>query len=497
MSKKTTILLLSAGILLSLAGCQKGTLTNQSGQAIRFGAVTSAPTRTSYSGEGTADPDNADRLSWERIDWVAGDQIMIASDKALSRDNVNYSAVYRVVAPSKKNADVSQASIVNDEGKGLVWGDDANEEYTFWGVYPAAVGDKNLEEGKVTFSIASTQSADSDGKLDMSQAVMLAKITGAKPSDKSVDLQFYPAYTAFEFVITGAAANKSAVPLTKVELISSSNLCGTVTATLAEFTRNNTAGKPIGASTYVASTDAGKILTYTFPNGTTVTKDATLTFTVFALPTDINKLQLKFYSSETDYHIATLKTKVNGVQSDAITFDACRKHKIYGLALPEGEWHVYLEADVQEWLDAQKTIEYGNADADGVVVSASALEHIGGASSWSRTAATMAVSSSLKAYYSVYSPTNGKWRITLKGNNPGHFTITTSPAGTTGTDSDGNAYIEGNVDGRIIFTLTPTEAAAIGESVELWFTVVVNGKDYLLHSEVTRNSSKPLTVTLQ
>ena len=50
-------------------------------------------------------------------------------------------------------------------------------------------------------------------------------------------------------------------------------------------------------------------------------------------------------------------------------------------------------------------------------------------------------------------------------------------------------------DGRIIFTLTPNGAAS-GDSVELWFTVVLNGKEYLLHSEVTRSNS-PLTVTVQ
>ena len=492
MSKKTTILLLSAGILLSLAGCQKGTLTNQSGQAIRFGAVTSAPTRTSYSGEGTADPDNADRLSWERIDWVADDQIMIASDKALSRDNVNYSAVYRVIAPSKKNADVSQASIVNDEGKGLVWGDDANEEYTFWGVYPAAVGDKNLEDGKATFSIAASQSAGSDGKPDMSQAVMLAMITGAKPNDKSVDLQFYPAYTAFEFVLKAA---NTEVNLTKVELVSSSKLVGTVTATLAEGTQNNSAGKPIGASAFSASTDAGTVLTFTFPANTKVTKDTELTFTVFALPVDVVGLKLKFYTSDTDYQSATLKSKTDG---DKITFDACRKHKVYGLAIPDGQWHLYLEADVLDWIEDAKSIQYGNATSDGVVVSASALEHITGATSWSRTAATVASNSYVKAYYSVYSPTNGKWRITLKGANASHFTITTDPAGTTGTHADGDPYIQGNVNGRIIFTLTPNGAAS-GESVELWFTVVMgegaSEKEYLLHSEVTRSNS-PLTVTV-
>lgn len=81
MKKTTSLFLLSAGILLSLAGCQKGTETNgNEGRAVRFGAVTGVPgTRTAYSGI----VDEATKK--ERIDWVAGDKVMIASDKAVDR----------------------------------------------------------------------------------------------------------------------------------------------------------------------------------------------------------------------------------------------------------------------------------------------------------------------------------------------------------------------------------------------------------------------------
>ena len=495
MKRITSILLLGAGILLSVVGCQKGTTSDDAGKAIRFGAKTGAPTRTAYSGQGTAGTDG--NLTWERIDWVDGDQVMIGSDKALGRlGGTNKYATYRVYG-SQANGDISTASIADDEGKGLVWGDNPNEEYTFWGVYPASVGDANIAEGKVTYTIATPQSPQNDGKTNMEQAVMLAKLSGAKPK-QTVDLQFYPAYTAFEFVLKAANTD---VNLTKVELVSSSNLVGTVTATLAEGTRNNSAGKPIGASTFSDPTNAGTVLTYNFPANTKVTKDEELTFTVFALPVDVVKLKLKFYTNDTDYQSATLKSKADG---ENITFDACRKHKIYGLAIPDGQWHLYLEADVTEWEKEQLSIEYGQADADGVVISASALTHISGASSWSRTAATLPISTSLRAYYSVYSPTNGKWRITLKGANASHFSITTDPTGTTGTDADGNAYIQGDVNGRVIFALTPTSEAAAGEFVELWFTVVmVEGegdaaveKQYILHSEVTRKNL-PLTVTIQ
>ena len=483
--RKITSILLGAGILLSLAGCQKGTTSDNEGKLIQFGAKSGAPTRTAYSGEGTTGDDG--ELTWERIDWVSGDEVLIGSDKAFGRKNgTNRHANYRIYGV-QANGNISTASISDNDGKGLVWGDEP--AYTFWGVYPASAGDANIAEGKVTYTVATPQSPK-DGKTDMDQAVMLAMLSGVKPN-QTVDLHFYPAYTAFEFVLTAAATD---VNLTKVELVSDSDLVGTVTATIAEGTTTNSAGQTIGASTFSA-TDAGKVLTYNFPSGTKVTKDTELTFTVFALPVDVVKLKLRFYINDTDYQSATLKKKVDGVLTDEVTFDACRKHKVYGLAIPDGQWHLYLEADVLDWIEEQKTIQYGEATEDGVVVSASALEPINTMVSWSRTAATVASNSFVKAYYSVYSPTNGKWRITLKGEDAAKFTIETDPAGTTGTNADGDPYIEGDVDGRIIFTLTPNGAAS-GDSVELWFTVVLNGKEYLLHSEVTRSNS-PLTVTVQ
>ena len=489
MRRITSILLLGAGIILSLVGCQKGTTSDNSGKTIKFGALTGAPTRTAYSGEGTTVDDE---LTWERIDWIDGDQVMIGSDKALGRQGgTNRYATYRIFG-TQPDGNISKASIADDEGKGLVWGDNADEEYTFYGVYPASAGDANLADGSVTFTVATPQ-APKDNKPDMDQAVMLAMLSGAKPSDKSVDLQFYPAYTAFEFVLKAANTD---VNLTKVELVSSSNLVGTVTATLAEGTQNNSAGNPIGASTFSDPTNPGTVLAYNFPANTKVTKDTELTFTVFALPADVVKLKVKFYTNDTDYQSATLKSKADG---ENIKFDACRKHKIYGLAIPDGQWHLYLEADVLDWIEEARSIEYGQSDADGVVVSASALEKITGSDSGGRTSWTLnTISSTLKAYYSVYSPTNGKWRITLKGSGADQFVLTTDKTGDSTATGNGN-YLEGNVDGRVIFTLTPIENATSGASVELWFTVVVgtgeNAKEYLLHSEVTR-SSLPLTVKL-
>ena len=165
MRKITSILLLGAGILLSLAGCQKGTTSDNEGKLIQFGARTGAPTRTAYSGEGTIGADG--ELTWERIDWVSGDEILIGSDKALGRkEGTNRYANYRIYGV-QSDGNISTASISDNDGKGLVWGDEP--AYTFWGIYPASAGDANIAEGEATYTIAATQSFK-DGKADMEQA---------------------------------------------------------------------------------------------------------------------------------------------------------------------------------------------------------------------------------------------------------------------------------------------------------------------------------------
>lgn len=507
MKNISKIILLGAGILLSLTGCQKGNETENGEKAVNFNILSGMPaTRTQYSGDGIKDSDG--KLTWERIDWVVGDQITVWSDNAVGRITPSKKYANYVVAEEPSIVDenkVSQSNVVRTTEDGLLY-DEANQgaDYTFWGAYPAFDG-APVADGKAKFSIPATQTGTASGTGDivlapnMSGAYMFGAATAKY--GKSFDLCFYPAYTAFEIVIK-AAEGAYPIGLESVKLISTTALYGSdIEATIVAGTSTNSKGKTIGATTYstVAATAANKEITYDFPEGTDVNSTNTLTFTVFAVPQDVVGLSLEFSLSDGTKRTATLKK--NG---EAITFGACEKNRIYTLAIPEGEWHLYLEADVQEWIDVQNSIEYGQADEGGVVVSASALEHISGASGkigdkdrWSRTAATLETTTTpLKAYFSVYSPTNGNWRITLKGENAGHFSIATEPAGTTGTDADGNTYIEGAVDGRIIFTLTPTEDAGSGDTVELWFTVVVNGEDYLLHSEVTRNASKPLTVTL-
>ena len=506
--RKVTILLLGAGILLSLAGCQKGSETDNGGKSVQFNVVSGIPsTRTEYSGDGewTGEGD-ARRLVWERINWKEGDEVTIWSDYAT--DRINHSkkyATYKVGAPSVINDNKESKAPISDwDGEGLTYDDSQKDvTYTFWGAYPALSGVPS--NGQATFSIPTPQTGTASGTgdivltPDMSKAVMFG--TQTAKYNENFDLYFYPAYTAFEIVIKAAESATAPIEVTSVDLISTTALYGSdITATIKSGTATNSKGKTMGASTYstVAATDANKVLTYNFPEGTAVNNTNTLTFTVFAVPQDIVGLTLAFTLAD-----GTVRTAKLSQSGSAITFGACEKHRIYTLAIPEGNWHLYLEANVKDWIDEAASQTYGESGEDdkGVIVSAAALEFVAGvASRTGRTSATMEGSgedSPLKAYFSVFSPTNGTWRITLSGDDADKFTLSSDNANENTATVTGAGYIEGNInagekdDSRILFSLVASGSG----TVQLSFSVVVDGVEYSLHSEVTRDASSPLTVT--
>ena len=82
----------------------------------------------------------------------------------------------------------------------------------------------------------------------------------------------------------------------------------------------------------------------------------------------------------------------------------------------------------------------------------------------------------------------------MKGEKASSFTLASPNVEGASASGDGK-YIEGPVDQRVFFQVSANDGAASGDSVELWFTVLVGDKEYSLHSEVTR-SQLPLTVKM-
>lgn len=375
--------LLSAGIILSLAGCQKGTTpSNLTGKAIRFSAAAgSVNTRTSFSGDGTQDGTKTDEfgrmlLTKERIDWSVGDAVLIASDKATVYQGTTPYATY-TVASVTTNADniISEAELDEKDGPEELFFTGA-DSYTFWGIYPAAVGDgDDLKDGKASYTInnvqpvndptATTITKEVDNvtkklttlSADMTQAVMLAKATGQ--TAESVVMQFYPAFTAFEFTLNSLTSD---IILNELVLTSGpdgdgKSLAGSVAATIETG----------GASTFVntKSSDPADALTYKFPENTKITKTDYVTFTVFALPEDIEKLCLEFHLGEDGKEVqkAKLMQKVSGSDDlQYIKFDKCKKHCLRGIAVKGGWNFKYLTLDIQplEWVPVESDISSGD-----------------------------------------------------------------------------------------------------------------------------------------
>jgi hypothetical protein len=130
-----------------------------------------------------------------------------------------------------------------------------------------------------------------------------------------------------------------------------------VEATLAPGTRTNTVGEvahTIGASTY-ACTAAGEspyTLSYTLPEGSVVSAKDRIVLTVFALPQDVAGLKLRFHVTIDGEETTFTGTLSKG--GEPITFGACEKHRIKGVAVPGNLWKIFyapgiIEAD--EWVE--------------------------------------------------------------------------------------------------------------------------------------------------
>lgn len=370
------MILLSAGVVLSLAGCQKDPSAQLNGKAVLFTASSSSPkaeTRTVFSGDGTPkkNSNNEDMLdefgrkilTWERIDWKPGDQVMIASDKATVYGSDQKYATYTVASVSSSE-DGKRSLALLDEKDGseeLFFNNESS--YSFWGVYPAPENGNDIVNGIAKFTIAADQSSfgtpeiknSTDGtktltilQPNMSQAVMLGKEMGA--TQQEVDIKFYPAFTAFEFTLM---AKDSDIDLKSLVIESSkasneeSNkaLTGAVTATILSGEDESGRGK----STYSIEHSSTKSITYNFPANTQITKTKYLTFTILALPEDITGLTLEFHMGADGNQVQKATLKQNG---NAITFAGCRKHCLRGIAV-KGGWQFELGGQVLDWIPNQ------------------------------------------------------------------------------------------------------------------------------------------------
>ncbi len=484
MKRITGFVLLMAGILLSLTGCQKGNEIDKSGNAVRFGVSTGVSTRTAYSGDGRKDSNG--KLVWERIDWVSGEEIMIWSDAAvidadaapIFEGNQNL-AVYKIgtVNPSDEK---SYATIEDPLGNGLQY-KDRTSEHKFWGFYPAKAVKASPAGNSIPLVIdgaqtlaANTHTSEiaNDYVPSMDQAYMVAYKSGATASDATVDLEFNPAFTAFEFVIK---SNKSDnLTIKSVELVSeTSALSGEFTATCSNGTWTYSNG---------AADKVSKSVKATLPNGLTINNENSLILDVFALPQELTGMKVIFDTVEEGTKALKLTATAGG--SEYISFAPCKKHVITGLILPGGwyfkyitldlkvlEWEaVPVEGDSEDFPQATQFSVTGNGEED---VIKNGWEDLGQGDQNDRNDPYrqkwyFKPGQTVKVTFKVMLPAGGSWEVEPVGGQEGAlvpadaalFTIVNnSPDAASTSDLFGPMKNQGSTDVELLITYNGTDTA--------------------------------------
>ena len=492
-------ILLGGLALLVLAGCQKGLFENNGGRAVSFTANSGAITKAAY-GDAVGGK--------QRIDWQAGDRLVIFSDRAETPQGQKF-AVYTIDGESIQiSGATSKAGLIRDEEAMLRYSETDKDPYKFVGVYPWSSGAK-IEDGKVTVNsiIPSEQTILANGFPDMTKGPQLLSTPAVVDWYAPVSLNFAPNFTSFEFTL---AAEKS-MKLTGFYVESDSNVLHGGYVSELDFNATTPAW-----STNVPSGDNRKFLKITFPTpleltlpeGGTVTNSVKFGFYTF--PIDITGLTFTFFlkfNEDGEEVNATRKLRVTYAKSgdgynqgDPVKFVGGKKHDITGIVIPANlSQEIVIDLAVIPWDDASEdpyTITYG-PDA---VVNALALEYASGAAitsgSGRRTNNNFANATDLiHAYFSVYSPVgNGaKWKIKVTGATD---KLIVSADDATSTTIDEGLELTGATGGRVHFTIdrgTGANAPTASDQIQLNFFVVLNGREINMNSEITRGGA--LTIT--
>lgn len=363
LSRIIMVAALLGGTLL-LGSCTKSEF-GQAGKLIQFGArADGASTKTAYAGK-----DN-DASGIEPIWWMANDEVTIASPQAVvTNSNGEHQSTYKFKAYTSDN---SHASVVNKGSNGLAWLDeDPDGGYDFYAVYGEgmSVGVNSGNEGMVSGEIPTSQGIsehkyESNGasanwyyvkegeytvyEPDMNYALMTAAKHVASSTVKTVDLTFYPAFTAFEFTFESADETVD-IDLDAFEITSTTDaLSGFFNGKAGNrvFSPVNTAPKSVSLSN---PKEFGK-----------VKKGEPKSFTIFAMPQNLTNLTIKFKDAEgtriLPLNYSNKKNEqgeyINGENhGQPLTFQSGHKYRIKGLKLPGNQYKFFLTLNgvVQEW----------------------------------------------------------------------------------------------------------------------------------------------------
>lgn len=292
--------LVSTAILL--AGCQENDIvkpkeTWHKGDNVEFRVRAGYEnnggndTRTVYTGKTYT----IDGKTYERVDWVEGDQIRIFCQEAQNPAEGHNYADYKIVSHKNEGgkADYGYLERVNPNGS-LQWGD-PSKKHTFYAFYPSPAQNSQLEmsdnwaKGVVPMEQTPLEITATDGKNyvakpNMNYAFMTAKAVMEPGSSNEVNLSFKSMVTALELELKGP--DQQTVNLTDIRISSDTeNLTGPFTCDLDKVA---TDGYP--DCTILSTTDDRHTVNVSLvdKNGKpfSLSGGKTLKVTVFLLPLD-------------------------------------------------------------------------------------------------------------------------------------------------------------------------------------------------------------------
>ena len=378
MNKNYIFMALAVGTVM-LTSCSDELMNDEKGgfskpgDGIVFGAnagfeldedeANNVKTRTIYTGDTYTEGDK----TFEKIHWIAGDQVSIYCNEASgSLKTLDYEVTAQntgVDGSASENYHKTGLKPVNAES-GLQWG---TGNHTFYSVYPATEieYDATKKTATVTGTVLDVQTPEEitrnnnlwTVKPNMDYAYMIAKTTANPASTSSVKLQYMPIVTAVE--VTLYKSKDVTVPTINLSniIVRSTNktpIYGHFTVDVAGMTDSNNDGIADGIPTVTNISAANTNYMINIPmygdydgNGTNEAlpfeNGQSLTFTVFMLSnTDLNSLEISLQGIQ--------GTKTATFSGEGFNIQKNKKTYMRNVCLPENlspfdqsNWIKYLE----------------------------------------------------------------------------------------------------------------------------------------------------------
>jgi hypothetical protein len=332
-SSVASVILLTAGCGLQNPDSPDGKYSRRTGDPVVFsvGAHDDAPTRTQYRDEDVSG-------GFQHIDWLQGDKLRIYCPQTPLRYDSDIHWADYTVTPVPGTPELG--TLDNALPNGLVWGE-TGIEYRFYSVYPSPEGTDPHAGLSGTFHLTMPAAQTVPGLMDNAFMTAAASVTTGGSDAEAVKLDFYPAFTAFEFQLVG---EEEEVTLNSITLSSTSTpLTGSFTVTYD------------GTSASYSCSGTGMSATLTLPAGTVLSRARPVTCTLLTMPgaaTDLKLTLVRTYKGTA----VTNSLALNYANGTPLAFNPLKKYVLKGLVTPvilqvttfdvtTGSWQTWTHGD--------------------------------------------------------------------------------------------------------------------------------------------------------